>query len=103
MKSIFEQNDGTYTKVGNYYMPNVSVPDTKKYNIGKFDKMYAKFIKQNKSYIYSTKMLNETWLDYLKEIDTAKLSRIIVYWCLPLADQVASALDEFLVRSVYKL
>ena len=36
MKSIFEQNGGTYTKIGKYYIPNVSVPDTKKYNIGKY-------------------------------------------------------------------
>lgn len=45
MKSIFEQNGGAYTKVGNYYIPNVSVPDTKKYNIGQFGRMHAKFIK----------------------------------------------------------
>ena len=30
MKSIFEQNGGTYTKIGKYDIPNVSVPDTKK-------------------------------------------------------------------------
>ncbi len=28
MKSIFEQNGGTYTKVGDYYIPNIAVPDT---------------------------------------------------------------------------
>ena len=71
MKSIFEQNGGTYTKIGKYYIPNVSVPDTKKYNIGKYGRMHAKFIKQNKFYIYSAKMLNGTWLDYLEEIDNA--------------------------------
>ena len=69
MKSIFEQNGGTYTKVGNYYIPNVSVPDTKKYNIGKYGRMHAKFIKQNSPYIYSAKMLNGTWFGYLEEID----------------------------------
>ncbi len=70
MKSIFEQNGGTYTKVGNYYIPNVSVPDTKKYNIGKYGRMHAKFIKQNKPCIYSAKMLNGAWLEYLQEIDS---------------------------------
>lgn len=71
MKSIFEQNGGTYTLVGKYYIPNVSVPDTKKYNIGKYGRMHGKFIKHNKPYIYSAKMLNGTWLEYLEEIDTS--------------------------------
>lgn len=69
MKSIFEQNGGTYTMVGKYYIPNVSVPNTKRYNIGKYGRMHAKFIKQNKPYIYSAKMLIGTWLDYLEKID----------------------------------
>lgn len=69
MKSIFEQNGGTYTKIGKYYIPNVSVPDTKKYNIGKYGRMHAKFIKQNKHYIYSAKIFDGTWFGYLEEID----------------------------------
>ena len=71
MKSIFEQKGGTYTLVEKYYIPNVSVPDTKKYNIGKYGRMHGKFIKQNKHYIYSAKMFNGTWLDYLEETDNA--------------------------------
>ena len=71
MKSIFEHHGKTYTKVGNYYIPNVSVPDTKKYNIGKYGRMHAKLIKQNKPYVYSAKMLDGIWLEYLQEIDNA--------------------------------
>ena len=71
MKSIFEQNGGTYTKVGKYYIPNISMPDAKKYNIGKYGIMHEKFIKQNKPYIYSAKMFNGAWLDYLEETDNA--------------------------------
>ena len=69
MKSIFEQNGGTYTKVGKYYIPNISVPDTKKYNIGKYGRMHAKFIKQNRPCVYSAKLLNGTWFAYLEVID----------------------------------
>ena len=71
MKSIFEQNGGTYTKVGDYYIPNISVPDTKKYNIGKYGRLHAKFIKENRPCFYSMKMLDGTWLAYLEEIDTS--------------------------------
>lgn len=38
MRSIFEQNGGTYTKCGDYYIPDLSIPDTKTYNIGKYNK-----------------------------------------------------------------
>lgn len=71
MKSIFEQNGGTYTKVGDYYIPNISVPDTKKYNIGKYGRLHAKFIKENRPCFYSMKMIDGTWLAYLEEIDTS--------------------------------
>ena len=30
MKSVFEQNGGTYTKHGDYYLPNLTVPTDKK-------------------------------------------------------------------------
>jgi len=29
MKSIFEQNGGTYTKIRDYYIPNIAVTDAK--------------------------------------------------------------------------
>ena len=71
MKSIFEKNGGTYTKVGDYYIPNITVPDTKKYNIGKYGRLHARFIKENRPCFYSMKMIDGTWLDYLEEIDTS--------------------------------
>ena len=33
MKSIFEQMGGTYTKVGDYYIPNLALPTEKTYSI----------------------------------------------------------------------
>ena len=47
------------------------MPDAKKYNIGKYSRMHGKFIKQNKHYIYSAKILDGTWFGYLEEIDSA--------------------------------
>lgn len=69
MKSIFEKNGGTYTRCGDYYIPDLSIPDTKKYNIGKYGRLHAKFIRQNRPAFYSIKMLDGTWLAYLEGID----------------------------------
>ena len=71
MKSVFEQNGGTYTKVGDYYLPDLIVPTDKKYNIGKYGRLHGKFIKENKPCFYTARMIQGTWLDYLERIDTA--------------------------------
>ena len=70
MKERFTENGIEYVRNGDYYIPNLTVPDDKVYNIGKYGRMHAKFIKENRSCFYSMKMLGGTWLAYLEEIDT---------------------------------
>ena len=71
MKEKFIENGIEYVRNGDYYIPNLTVPDDKVYNIGKYGRMHAKFIKENRSCFYSMKMLGGTWLAYLEEIDTS--------------------------------
>ena len=71
MKERFIENGIEYVRDGDYYIPNLTVPDNKTYNIGKYGRLHAKFIKENHRAIYSMKMLNGTWLAYLEEIDTS--------------------------------
>ena len=71
MKERFIENGIEYVRNGDYYIPNLSVPDDKVYNIGKYGRMHAKFIKENRPYFYSMKMMNGTWVAYLEEIDTS--------------------------------
>ena len=71
MKEKFVKNGIEYVRQGDYYIPNLTVPDDKVYNIGKYGRMHAKFIKENRPCFYSIKMLNGTWLAYLEEIDTS--------------------------------
>ena len=39
MKSLFEEMGGTYRQVGDYLIPNLTVPDTGNYQIGKYGRM----------------------------------------------------------------
>ena len=71
MKERFIENGIEYVRNGDYYIPNLTVPDDKVYNIGKYGRLHAKFIKENRPCFYSIKMLNGTWLSYLEEIDTS--------------------------------
>ena len=70
MKERFIENGIEYVRNGDYYIPNLTVPDNKAYNIGKYGRLHSIFIKENRPCLYSTKMLNGTWLAYLEEIDT---------------------------------
>ena len=71
MKEKFIENGIEYVRNGDYYIPNLTVHDDKVYNIGKYGRMHAKFIKENRPCFYSMKMLNGTWLAYLEEIDAS--------------------------------
>jgi len=71
MKERFIENEIEYVRHGDYYFPNLTVPDDKTYNIGKYGRMHAKFIKENRRAIYSIKMIKGTWLAYLEEIDAS--------------------------------
>lgn len=71
MKERFIENGIEYVRNGDYYIPNLTVPNDNVYNIGKYGRMHAKFIKENKSCFYTAKMIDGTWLAYLSEIDAS--------------------------------
>ncbi len=60
MKEKFIENGIEYVRNGAYYIPNLTVPDNKVYNIGKYGRLHSIFIKENRPCIYSMKMLNGT-------------------------------------------
>ncbi len=68
-KSIFEQMGGTYRQEGDYLIPNISVPDTREYNIGKYGRLHKKFIKENYPGYYTTLLMSGKLFDYLEKID----------------------------------
>ena len=69
MKSIFEQNGGTYTKVGDYYIPNIAVRNTKEYHIGKYGSLRKAFLKEHHPSYYSILILKGELFEHLAEID----------------------------------
>ena len=71
MKEKIIENGIEYIRNGDYYIPNLTVPNDKIYNIGRYGRLHSIFIKENRPTVYSMKMLNGTWLAYLEEIDTS--------------------------------
>ena len=82
MEEKIIENGIEYVRNGDYYIPNLTVPDDKVYNIGKYGRLHSIFIKENRPCFYSIKMIDGTWLAYLKEIDTSAkemVDRLIKY------------------------
>lgn len=71
MQERFIENVIEYVKAGDYYFPNLSILNNKKYNIGKYGRLHSKFVKKHRPAFYTMKMIDGTWLDYLEEIDTS--------------------------------
>lgn len=71
MKSIFEQMGGTYHQMGDYLIPNIVLPDTGDYQIGKYGRMRRNYLKEHRPAFYSTLVLDGTLFKHLAEIDQA--------------------------------
>lgn len=69
MKERFIENGIEYVKVGDYYMPNLTIPQ-KRYNIGKYGNLHKQFIKEHHKAFYSLLLVNGTLFEYLEKVDT---------------------------------
>ena len=68
-KSIFEQMDGTYTQVGDYFIPNLVISETAQSPLGKYGRMRKRYLKEYRPVLY-TNLLTTGKLDqHLAEID----------------------------------
>lgn len=52
MKSLFEQNGGTYTMQGDYRLPNVILPPEEEHPIGVWGQRRLRYLKQHHKVLY---------------------------------------------------
>lgn len=78
MKSVFESMGGTYTQSGDYYIPDITLPEGSNIKSGKYGRMRHCFLKEHHPVIYSTMILNGTLWDHLAEVDIACNNRLDV-------------------------
>ncbi len=86
MKSIFEQMGGTYRKVGDYYIPNLVLPDEPEYQIGKYGRMRRAYLKEHHPILYSNFLVQGTLHQHLAEIDESCNQRMELI-CRQMAQQ----------------
>lgn len=71
MKSLFEEMGGTYRQVGDYFIPNLALPDDGDYQIGKYGRMRRTYLKKHRKILYTNYVVEGTLFKYLYEINQA--------------------------------
>ena len=70
-KSFFEQNGGTYTRVGDVLLPDLSIGESEQRPIGKYGRMRKRYLKEQHPVIFSELLLSGKLYPHLLEIDEA--------------------------------
>ncbi len=70
--------DITYTKCGDYYIPNITLSDTTHYHLGKYGRMRRTFLQEHRPIQYSDLVLTEKLFPHLADIDEACRQRLDV-------------------------
>ena len=78
MKSVFESMGGTYTQSGDYFVPDIALPEGSNRKIGKYGRMRHRYLKEHRPVLYSTMILDGTLWDHLAEIDLTCNNRLDV-------------------------
>ncbi len=66
----------TYTRCGDYYIPNLALSDTKEYHIGKYGMLRRMFLKEHHSGAYQALLMSEKLYPHLAEVDEACNQRL---------------------------
>ena len=68
-KTIFEQLGGTYSQQGDYMLPNLTLPDTKEYVIGKYGHLRQRYLKKNRPILCTNLLTSCKLSEHLADIE----------------------------------
>ena len=66
----------TYTKCGDYLIPDPVLSDTKEYHIGKYGRLRRAYLKEHRPILYTDLIVTEKLFPHLEEIDIACRERL---------------------------
>ena len=66
----------TYTRCGDYYIPDLKLSEQPKAPIGKYGRMRRRYLKEHRPGLYSSLILSEKLYPHLLEIDRAAQERM---------------------------
>lgn len=66
----------SYTRKGDYLLPNLMLKDKEQFNIGKYGLLRLEYIKKYKLGLYYDLLMNDTLNKYLHDIDTIVMEKV---------------------------
>lgn len=67
---IYDENNGLYyTKIGDYYYPNIVVDNTEKVTLSKYGRARLRYLKEYNKGLYTELLMTGKLTEHLKEID----------------------------------
>ena len=66
----------SYTRIGDYLLPNLKLENKKQYNIGKYGLLRLNYIKKEKLGLYFDLLVNDKLNEYLHNIDTIVMEKV---------------------------
>ena len=80
-KTIFEEMGGTYTQIGDYFLPDLKLSEEEKQaNIGVWGMRHKRFLQENHRVLYANLMTSGKLVAYLDDIErqaTAMFLRLV--------------------------
>lgn len=68
-KALFEQMGVTYTRQGDYYLPNLILPVEENKPIGVWGQRHLRYLKQHRKVLYTNLLTSSRLNSYLADID----------------------------------
>ncbi len=68
-KSLFEQNGGTYRQVGDYFLPNITIPKEETEPIGIWGQRHLRYLKQHRRVLYTNLLTSGKLNSHLAELN----------------------------------
>ena len=75
METLFEKHGGTYFAVGDYRLPNLTVPSDSEYQIGVWGQRRLDYLKKHRRILYVNLLTSGKLAEHLREIDTTAYER----------------------------
>ena len=89
-------NELTYTRCGDYYIPDLKLSEQPEAPIGKYSRMRQRYLKEHRPSFYSSLILSEKLYPHLLEIDLAARERMDAM--LPRMMEAAGVTEELKAR-----
>ena len=67
-----------YIRTGDYYIPNLTLPEAPAHPLGKYARMRERYLKEHHPAVYNVLLLSGKLLPHLQEIDAAARQRLDV-------------------------